>query len=57
MAINPQPVQTQPVQTQTRSNQILYLFTSTEYPYYDDMLDLLSYPSNTTYRFRYDLKS
>jgi len=32
------------------------LFTSTEYPYYADMLDLLSYPSNTTYRFRYDLK-
>jgi len=42
--------------SQTSINQILYLFTSTEYPYYDDMLDLLSYPSNTTYRFRYDLK-
>lgn len=49
-------ISVQPTQTQTSTNKILYLFTSTEYPYYSDMLDLLSYPSNTTYRFRYDLK-
>jgi len=46
----------QHTKSQTQTNEILYLFTSTEYPYYADMLDLLSYPSNTTYRFRYDKK-